>query len=184
MTKNVYADRVRKNKQLENWLETIAIAKFECCADLLSKIADEFENDLLECEVLPNNYFKIIIELLSNEKYYNKPGVWNFVLVLNNIMDSIEESQVKELIGVFLDNFKNYKNKELSFSVCDFVARNISYPLAASVLEQLKEKEKGKAPEFQGYADEGFFILNQEGKRSLKQGSDKINFANSIKKNS
>ena len=135
-------------------------------AALCSRLADNFEDDLLEYAEFPDAHLDFFLTLLSSQQYYSKPGIWNFVLAVNNARDALSASQYESIATAFENNFGNYTDKELCFAVCDFIARNLELPVAADLLKKLKQQELQKSSELQGYVDEGLFILEQEKKRA------------------
>ena len=159
-------------EKLTDMLMQISLIEKKRSAGLCSRFADKFEDDLLEYEAFPDAHLEFFLTLLSSEQHYNKPGIWNFVLAVNNAKDALSRIQYESIADAFATNFGNYSDKELCLAVCDFIARNLEPAKAANLLKQLKEKESQKSPDLQGYVDEGFFILEQEIKRA-GQGSDK-----------
>lgn len=155
-----------------DWLGKISDAENKRSEGLLNRMSEEFEDDLLNHESFPVEHFNLFSTLLSDPKYYNKPGVWNFVMAVSNARDALSESQYENIKNVFLNNFKQYLNKDLCLAVCDFVARNMDHVAADSILNRLKADERNKPAELQGYADEGLFILSQEIRRSNDGPSD------------
>jgi hypothetical protein len=144
----------------------IASVEAKRSASLCSRLADEFENDLMEYEDFPDGHLDYFLTLVSVEKYYQKPGIWNFILAVNNSRDALREVQFTRITGAFVDHFADYRDKELCFAVCDFVARNIEPSKAIRLLGQLKEYEIRKSEDLRGYAAEGLYIVEQEIKRA------------------
>lgn len=136
---------------------------------LCSRLADQFEDDLLEYADFPDEHLMLFATLLSDSRYFEKSGIWNFVMAVNNARDALTSEQLERIGEVFLANFQRYLDPDLCLAVCDFVARNIQPPKAAELLHQLKQKEDGKPPELQGIVDQGFFILGQEAKRAAQR---------------
>lgn len=133
---------------------------------LCSRLADNFEDDLLEYAEFPSEYFDFFKKLLSENKYFEKPGIWNFILAVNNSRDALTSLQLEIICDIFTNNFQYYLDADLCLSVCDFIARNINQAKAAKVLQALKQQEAAKPKQVQGIVDQGFFILSQEIKRS------------------
>ena len=155
--------------ELSHLLMQIATADDKRCAALCSRLADELEDDLLEYEQFPDGHFDFILTLLLSSQYYNKPGVWNFLMAVNNAKDALSEQQYTSLAATFTEMFSNYTDQDLSFAVCDFVARNYSIAQAESLLQKLKQQELKKSPELQGDVEQGFYILSQEKKRATQK---------------
>jgi hypothetical protein len=157
--------------QFLHLLTQISVAESKRSAALCSRLADNFEDDLLEFEVMPDAHLNFFLTLLTSEQYYCKPGIWNFLLAVNNASDSLTNLQYESITLAFADNFGNYTDKELCLAVCDFVARNLEPSKATGLLKKLKKLESAKSADLQGYADEGFFILEQNANR-IKNASN------------
>ena len=144
------------------------VASVECkrSAALCSRLANQFEDDLLEYTDFPDEHFMLFIALLSDNRYFKKSGIWNFILAVNNAKDALTSEQLECIGKVFLANFQYYLDPDLCLAVCDFIARNIQPPKAIKLLQELKLREAEKPPEIQGIVEQGFFILSQEIKRS------------------
>ena len=133
---------------------------------LCSRLSDEFQRELLDYDSMPESFFNYFLTLISVEQYYQKPGVWQFILALNTPRDDLSEAQFKQVAGTFVDNFEKYNDGDLCLAVCDFIARNMEPIEATSLLNQLKAKEVTKGEKLRGYADEGLHIVQQEVKRA------------------
>lgn len=151
---------------LSEALHHIAQSDPKKSSSLCSRLADQFEDDLLDFADFPSDHFDFIKDLFSDPKYFNKPGIWNFVLAINNTKDALKHEQLHLIEEVFLNNYEFYLDADLCLAICDFIARNVKQPHAHKLLQQLKETESKKPLNLQGYANEGFFILEQEDKRN------------------
>lgn len=141
-------------------------------AALCSRLADQFEDDLLEYADFPDEHLMLFTTLLSDSRFFEKPGIWNFILAVNNARDALSSEQLEHIGEVFLANFQRYLDPDLCLAVCDFVARNIKPSKAAELLQELKLREEGKPPEVRGIVDQGFFILSQEAKRTAQRAGE------------
>lgn len=157
--------------QFPHLLTQISLAESKRSAALCSRLADNFEDDLLAYTEFPDAHFNFFLTLLTSEQYYNKPGVWNFILAVNNAKDALDKLQYESITMAFTDNFGKYTDKEFCFAVCDFIARNLEPSKATELLKTLKQQEAHKSTELQGYVDQGIFILEQEIKRALQRAT-------------
>lgn len=157
---------------LSNVLMQIESAESKRSSALCSRLADQFEDDLLEYPDFPDEHFMLFMALLSDRRYFDKPGIWNFILAVNNARDVLTKEQLNNIIGTFRANFQSYLDSDLCLAVCDFVARNIQPSRAAELLQEFKQLEAAKPPELQGIADQGFFILSQEIKRATQRAEE------------
>lgn len=150
-------------------LMQIEAAESKRSSALCSRLADQFEDDLLEYAIFPDEHLMLFMTLLSDRRYFEKPGIWNFVLAVNNARDALTNEQFERIGETFLANFQDYLDPDLCLAVCDFVARNIQPSKAAELLRELKLRETAKPAKVQGIVDQGFFILSQEIKRAAQR---------------
>ena len=154
--------------QFANQLQQLATVDIKRSESLCGRLADELQDELLNHDTMPDSLFEYLLTLISVRQYYEKPGVWNFLLVLNTPRDDLSPEQFKRLTDAFLENYSSYSNDDLCLAVCDFIARHIEPREAINLLKQLKIQEASKDAKLRGYADEGFFIIDQEKKRSTQ----------------
>lgn len=120
---------------------------------IFGEIADKYEDDLLEYDDFPEEYFRFLLKLLSNKIYFSKPGLWNFLSVIGTENHKLEFRHYEELSNCFIQNFICYEDKTLCLSICDFIVGNYNFDLAEKLLLRLKEIEKEKKEK--GFADDG-----------------------------
>lgn len=156
------------SKQLQQ-LASVDIKRSE---SLCNRLADELQDELLNHDAMPDSLFNYFLTLLSVATYYEKPGLWNFILALNTPRDDLSKEQFKKLTKVFLENYGSYSDKELCLAVCDFIARHIEPSEASVLLNQLKAQEAQKDTTLRGYADEGLYIVGQEIIRASRTGTE------------
>lgn len=162
-----------ENPKLVEYATKILQAKPERSEGAFSQAADRFEDDLLEFSNFPEDYFAFVLELLSEEKYFSRPGAWNFLLVLGTEKEKLQSSHYERLAETILAHYAAYLNEDLCLGVCDFIARNYPEAYAKRVLHGLREIEKKKDPSLLGFADDGLRILEREVARS--SGDDSRN---------
>jgi hypothetical protein len=155
-------------EQFSDVLMQIALAPAKRSSSLCSRFADAFEDDLLDYAKFPEAHLDFFLTLLSDKRYYDQPGIWNFVLAVNNARDALSNAQYERIADIFVTNFGHYVDKDLCLAVCDFVARNLEPSKAADLLKKLKQQELKKSADLQGYVEEGLFILGQEIKRATQ----------------
>lgn len=139
---------------------------------LCSRLADQFEDDLLEYTEFPSDYYTFFIKLLSEHQYFEKPGIWNFILAVNNSRDALTNRQLESIGDIFSLNFQYYLDADLCLAACDFIARNLHRSKAAELLQKLKQREAEKPKELQGIVDQGIFILSQEARRAARSAEE------------
>ena len=156
------------NDQFSEQLLQLASVDTKRSESLCNRLADELQDELLNHDAMPEAHFNYFLTLISVAKYYEKPGIWNFILALNTPRDDLSQEQFKKLTKSILENYVNYRNTDLCFAVCDFIARHIESSEATSLLNQLKVQEAQKNADLRGYADEGLNIVAQEIKRASR----------------
>ena len=134
---------------------------------VFQKIADNYEDDLLEFDDYPEEYFNFFIKLLSERQFYAKPGLWNFLLVVGTESHKLSSEAYQTISNCIIDNYSEYEDEDLCLAVCDFIARNYEHTQAEKVLLELKSLEQLKAEK--GFADDGLRILNNERTRASKE---------------
>lgn len=143
-------------------------AKPERSEGVFSRTADSFEDDLLEFDEFPAEYFAFVLALLSDNRFYSRPGLWNFFLVLGTEKQKLSNTHRHALAQAITDNYPSYENEDLCLAVCDFIARNYEAKWALDLLNRLKDLEANKPTSLRGFANEGLTILEREVARSVK----------------
>lgn len=155
--------------KISGYVSDILGAKPQRSEGAFSRAADSFEDDLLEFDEFPEEYFKFILRLFSESDFYSRPGLWNFLLVLGTEKEKLQESHFSALTDSFREHYGSYTNSDLCLAVCDFIARNYPVDAAKRLLQDLQDIEIGKPENLRGSAAEGFMILEREIARS-RQG--------------
>lgn len=138
-----------------------------------SKIADSFEDDLLDFEHFPEEYFQFAEKLFSEEVFYRKPGLWNLLLALSTESHKLQQDHYERLLRTFVNFYPRYENGDLCLAVCDFVARNVPEKVARKTLNALKHCETEKPLALRGFADDGLRILELEVERNRRRAAQK-----------
>ena len=149
---------------IDSYKTTLLNAEIKKLESVFQKIADDFEDDLLNFDNFPYEHFAFIIQLLSDARFYKKPGVWNFLLVIGTEGHKLTDKNYKELSRAITENYEDYTNEDLCLSVCDFIARNYEYETAKNLLLLLVKKEARM--EEKGFAYDGLRILELEKQRN------------------
>lgn len=133
-----------------------------------AKIADQFEDKLMDVEGMPAECFDFIKMLLSEATFYNKAGIWNFLMVLSAGRHRLGDFHYQQLATIFRENYQSYGDSDLCLAVCDFIARNYHHAYARTLLKDLQQLEDQKLDALRGAAAEGLHILSKEIARSSK----------------
>lgn len=121
-------------------------------------VADRYEDDLLEFDEYPKEYFQFFLDLLSENEIYSKRGLWSFFLVVGTESYKLTSEAKATISATLIDNYFLYEDKMLCLTICDFVARNYDYYEAERILLKLKSIEQGK--KLKGLADDGLHTLH------------------------
>ena len=149
--------------------ELLSCSKAQC-ESVFSKIADRYEDDLLDFDGFPDDYFEFIVQLLSDNKFYSKPGVWNFLLVLGTEFHKLKSHHYEKLAEVIIAHYQNYQNEDLCLAVCDFFARNYTLTEACLIFDRLEAIEKSKSINLHGFVADGRRIMLAEDERRRNKG--------------
>jgi len=128
-------------------------------------VADSYEDDLLEFDEFPDEYFDFVLTLLSDNRFFSKAGVWNFLLVLGTESHRLCSNHYARLSDTIIDHFKDYDDEDLCLGVCDFVARNYSLADASMIFDRLEAIEKQKSESLHGFVADGRRIMLAEEER-------------------
>lgn len=129
------------------------------CEQAFWRNSRRFEDGLLGFKGFPEEYFNFLIELISDSNYYEKKGVWYFLLAITSERHRLNTDHMERLKEVFVENYDRYLDEMLCHMVCDFVARMYEGNEAMDILEQLSKAEAGKDKK---YAWVGLEILIKE----------------------
>jgi hypothetical protein len=152
-------------REYENELDACSPEK---SGPVFQRIADKYEDDLLELPGFPDAYFDFVLGLLSDKRFYSKPGVWNFLMVLSTEKHKLRSDHYQALAARIVDNYKQYADEELCLAACDFIARNYPFAFARQTLDRLATIEAEKPKKLWGFAKDGMRILAAEEKRAGK----------------
>ncbi len=150
------------NEKLNNFAMAISQSATSKSESICTKIADEFEDELMDLEGLPQGPFEFIERLLTEPTLYRKPGVCNFLMVLSAGRHRLRPDHFEQLGAIFRGHYAPYEDSDLCLAVCDFVARNFPHVDARKLLEDLRGLEDRKPSNVRGLADEGLQILKNE----------------------
>jgi hypothetical protein len=156
------------HKQIAQYRASLSRCAGSQCEAVFQKIADSYEDDLLEHADFPDEYFEFALDLLSDTTFYSKPGVWNFLLVLGTEQGKLQPHHYAALAERIVANYGEYQNSDLCLAVCDFIARNYSVRDARPIFDKLAAIEAGKPAELRGFVEDGRRILAAEAQRAAK----------------
>lgn len=150
---------------IKEYEEQLLLSDESRSESVMQKLADKFEDDLLEYDEFPEEYFDLIIKMLSDERLYSKSGAWNFLLVLGTERDKLSKNHYRTLEKYILENYENYFDEDLCLAVCDFVARNYAFVEAKKIFDLLWLIENKKPAGLQGFVEDGRRIMIAEEQR-------------------
>lgn len=152
-------------ERLDAYREQLVKCSPKNSESVYQKVADSYEDDLLEVEEFPSGYFEFVLSVLTESRFFSKPGAWIFLLVLGTEKRKMRD-RYQALAKVLVDNYEQYMDEDLCLAVCDFVARNYFADVARAIFERLAVIEKRKPEELQGFVKDGLRILAAEERRN------------------
>lgn len=158
-------DRMNK-RVLAKYRADLLACTIESAESVYQRVADSFEDDLLELDGFPAEYLEFLSDLLSEEKLYSKPGAWHFVLLLCSEGHKLQSPHYEKLANTILMHYAAYENEDLCLAVCDFIARSYGFDDAKRLFSKLDLIEISKPPSLQGFVADGRRILAAEEARA------------------
>lgn len=123
--------------------ESIREALDKCCDDNyrseVRRLAKEFENDLLKASYFPDEYFGLLLYVLSSPQLTQCRGIEQFALNAYLDIDKATVIQRSQLMACLVSNFNRYGTEELQLIAVDIIARKYPASRAASAFESLLE---------------------------------------------
>ena len=133
---------------------------------VFEEVADQFAFDLIGMNKLPDDYFNLVLNAVSDSRFYGKKGVWKILLALGTENDNVTEQHYNQLSDQIISNYRKYNDEMLCLTVCDFIARNYCLTRARAIFDLLDDIENQKPPELRGFVQDGRRImLNEEMRR-------------------
>ncbi len=109
------------------------------CRSEVRRLAKEFEHDLLKVGNFPDDYFRLLLYVLSSTKLTQYRGVEQFALNAYLDIDKTSAAQRLQLMECLVSNFNRYDVEELQLVATDIIARKYPADRAASAFEALLE---------------------------------------------
>ncbi|MDF9617967.1 hypothetical protein P5705_09960 [Pseudomonas entomophila] len=85
--------------------------------------AKKFDDLISNFENIPDAYFGLWLDILSDPELYNKQGMHVFVMNLQICMHALSEDQKEGALHAILSHYSNYNNLDTCWHVGDLIAR-------------------------------------------------------------
>ncbi len=145
---------------------------------LMRMLALDFEGELLDKVTFPKEYFDIIMQLFSDDKFCSASGAEEFIWIIYNDFEKLGCDQSEILFKHFTDDFGKFKNKALLHSIADFIARKYPPKFTLKAFREASMRE-GKSNYYAALV--GFEILAVNKKTTDKEKFIAINLINQMK---
>lgn len=131
-------------------MKDITRALYEATGKAAKKIIHEqaefFEELCLSSEHFPEYCMEVILEVLSVEELYEKPGIEAIVLKTTTDAYRLTDHQKEKLLSAINEHYAGYESENMCWSICDFIARSYDQRTALIFFEQQfpKSSKEGK----------------------------------------
>lgn len=114
-------------------------------ADLIYRQqADQFEEELLGREEIPESYLELFVEVISEPKLAKRPAVWNFFIRMIPERDKLDARQLQRVAEAIGRSYGIYRDEQTQLLAGDFVARACEPAVALEVFRVMSERAKDK----------------------------------------
>jgi len=96
-----------------------------------------YERITLSQEVFSDACLNLILEILSVEELFSKPGIEEFLLRISTGMYLLTANQKRQLLNVISANYSQYENIELCWLLGDMIARSWDQVTALQTFRRL-----------------------------------------------
>ena len=86
-------------------------------------LADDYDRLTLGHEIFPEKCLNFIIEILSTDAFFNKPGADFFIIKISSDMNRLSAIQKQALLDAIRSNYSRYAVMEFCWTVGDMLAR-------------------------------------------------------------
>jgi hypothetical protein len=162
---------------MEDILHKIKNAVESQDSKLMRRLALDFEGELLDKPTFPKEYFDILMQLFSDDKFCSSYGSDQFIWIIYNDFEKLSSDQSEILFKYFTGDFGKFKNQELLHSIADFIARKYSPKVTLKAFREASIRE-GKSDRYASLV--GFEILSVNKKTTDKEKSMAINLINQM----
>jgi hypothetical protein len=90
---------------------------------VIKEQVSKYEDETLSHELVPDECFALIIEILSTKELFFKPGIEAFLSNTYMDMERLTSVQKGELLGAASKHYNEYNRVEFCWVLCDLVAR-------------------------------------------------------------
>lgn len=106
--------------------------------------ADQFEEELLGREEIPEPYLELFVEIISEPSLAKRPAVWNFFIRMIPDRDKLGARQLQKVADAIGRSYGLYRGEQTQLLAGDFVARACEPAVALEVFRAMSEGAKDK----------------------------------------
>ncbi|WP_230851039.1 hypothetical protein [Ralstonia solanacearum] len=129
--------RLNKGVTVENIRQALYAATGKGARKLLKEQATIYEKITLSNEIIPDECIDLIVEILSTDELFSKPGIDVFFLKASTDMYRLSEIHKQRLLVTICENYSKYTNIEMCWQLGDMIARAYEPATAIKVFQRL-----------------------------------------------
>ncbi|WP_455894232.1 hypothetical protein [Pseudomonas palmensis] len=122
---------------MKNIRQSICEAVGKGSRKTLLNLAAEFEMAELMSSDISDEAFEFILDLLSSEELFNRPGMSAFLVNISFDMNKFSLTQKAQMLSAVQLNYSRYSDLEFCWVLCDIVARNYERSVALKAFGDL-----------------------------------------------
>ncbi len=104
--------------------------------------ADLFFRHLLEYADFPEDYFSLLLEVLSRPNLFSVEGAETFLYQTYASRDALSPKQREKLFELLVDQYPSYTKSQLCLVAADFLSRGYPPAVALGAIERMSSKVK------------------------------------------
>jgi hypothetical protein len=113
----------------------------------IMKLATEYDRLAMGHDTFPQICFDLIIEILSTEELFNKPGMDVFLMNISTDTERLSKERKQKLLDTIQDSYSKYANLEFCWIAGDMLARYFDREHVIYVFDTLFNKSTSEGKE-------------------------------------
>ncbi|WP_213027917.1 hypothetical protein [Pseudomonas sp. Seg1] len=110
-------------------------------------LADDYDRLTLSHEIFPEKCLNFIIEILSTDAFFNKPGADFFIIKISSDMNRLSAIQKQALLDAIRSNYSRYAVMEFCWTVGDMLARHFDRTSVIRVFKSVFDQATAEGKE-------------------------------------
>jgi hypothetical protein len=111
------------------------------------ELITEYNRLALGHDTFPQTCFDLIIEILSIEELFNKPGIDVFLMNISTDTERLSKERKQKLLDTIRDSYSKYANLEFCWIAGDMLARYFDREYVMYVFDTLFNKSTSEGKE-------------------------------------